>query len=284
MTPCKRPAVRWFGGKWRLAPWILEHIPPHRTYVEPYGGGASVLIRKRPSYAEVYNDLDSEIVNLFRVLRHPSRSKRLIEKLALTPFARDEFEAAYRDIKDPVERARRLVVLSFMGFGSNAHTKSSTGFRANSNRNGTTPAFDWAHYPTALRAIVERLKGGDVGVVIENRPAIECMAQHDGDDTAHYLDPPYIHDTRTRADTQRFYRHEMSDAEHREMLQFARTLKGAVTLSAYPHAIYDEVLTGWTKVEKASHADGARKRLEVLWLNPRCADAINSPMLLRHVA
>jgi hypothetical protein len=81
-----RPALRYHGGKWLLAPWIIEHFPDHKIYVEPYGGGASVLLRKPRSYSEVYNELDGDVVNVFRCLR--DHGPELRRRLTLTPFAR----------------------------------------------------------------------------------------------------------------------------------------------------------------------------------------------------
>lgn len=106
-----RPLIRYHGGKWRLAPWILQHLPPHRCYVEPFGGDASVLLRKPRAYAEVYNDLDGEIVNLFRVARDDG--ERLARACELTPFSRLEFDDAYTPAEDPLEQARRTVFRSF---------------------------------------------------------------------------------------------------------------------------------------------------------------------------
>src|SRR5690606_6837914 len=97
-----RPIIRYHGGKWRIAPWIISHFPEHRVYVEPFGGGGSVLLRKPRSYAEVYNDLDGEIVNLFRVAR--DCGDELIRSVELTPFARDEFMLAYEETEDPIEQ------------------------------------------------------------------------------------------------------------------------------------------------------------------------------------
>lgn len=283
-TAPTRPVLRWHGGKWKLAPWIISHFPPHRVYVEPFGGAASVLLRKPRAYAEVYNDLDDWAVNLFRVLRDDDLASRLRERLRLTPFSRTEFDEA-RDLEevseDPLELARRLVLRSFMGFGSNAHNGRATGFRANSNRSGTTPAQDWQNYPDALPALIERLRG----VVIENRDAIHVMRAHDGEKTLHYVDPPYVASTRSPANKydlkHRMYRHELDDDQHAQLLTDLQSLTGMVVLSGYAAPLYDEALTTWRRVETEAHADGARDRTEVLWINPQaCAalDRANAPL------
>jgi DNA adenine methylase len=254
-----RPVLRWHGGKWTLAPWIIAHMPKHRVYVEPFGGAASVLLRKPRAYAEVYNDLDDDVVNLFQVLRGP-RADDLVQALRLTPFAATEFFESYLTADDKVERARRLVVRSFMGFGSNA-THRKSGFRSNSNRSGTTPARDWHSYPEKLGGIIDRLRG----VTILNRPAVEVMAAHDAPEALHYVDPPYVFSTRT--DARADYAHELSDDKHRDLLAFLRTLQGKVILSGYRSPLYDAALPDWYRVQREHLADGARKRIEVLWMN-----------------
>lgn len=253
-----RPALRWHGGKWLLAPWIHEHLPKHRVYVEPFGGAASVLLRKKRSYAEVYNDLDVEVVNLFRVLQ--SRSAELHTLLRLTPFARDEFNLAYGAVTDDVERARRLIIRSFMGFGSNGHARV-TGFRANSNRSGTTPAHDWVNYVEVLPLLIERL----AGVVIENRNAVDVISAHDGPETLLYVDPPYVHST--RSDMGKDYAHELTDDDHRQLASVLHKVRGMVVLSGYPCEMYNELYAGWRVETRNSLADGARERTECLWIN-----------------
>ncbi len=239
-----------------LAPWIISHFPAHRCYVEPFGGGGSVLLRKARSYAEVYNDLDDEIVNLFLVAR--DHGEELRRRLELTPFSRRDFRESYTRSDDPIEQARRTVTRAFMGFGSNAHNKN-TGFRSNSNRSGTTPAHDWRNYPDAFGAIIERLRG----VVIENRDASKVMLTHDETTTLHYVDPPYVTETRNAGDD---YRHEMTDAQHRELAAVLESLKGMVIVSGYHSPLYDEIFAKWERVERRALADGARERTEVLWL------------------
>lgn len=260
----KRPLVRYHGGKWKLAAWIISHMPPHRIYVEPFGGGASVLLQKVRSYAEIYNDLDGEIVNLFRVAR--DQGEALARALELTPFARNEFAAAYEPHGDALEQARRTVIRSFMGFGSAGASGQSTGFRSNSNRSGTTPAHDWMGYPAHLRAIVQRLRG----VVIENRDAADVMQYHDSAETLHYVDPPYVHSTRQLRTRAPNYRHEMTDQQHRELADVLTGLRGMVVVSGYRCPLYDDLFDGWQRRDVAAYADGARARVESVWLSRGC--------------
>jgi len=187
----RRPMLRYHGGKWILAPWIISHFPPHRVYTECFGGAASVLLRKDRSHTEVYNDLDGEIVSLFRVVRERGEDlQRLVE---LTPFSREEYRGSFITALDPLEQARRTLIRSFMGFGSNSLCRAvKSGFRANSTRRGNSPARDWRNWPSHIPSIVERLQG----VVIERRTAAEVMCAHDGPESLHYCDPPYVHSTR----------------------------------------------------------------------------------------
>ena len=265
-----RPLLRWHGGKWLLAPWVIGHFPQHRIYVEPFGGAASVLLRKpRARHAEIYNDLDDTLVGLFRLLRDESLAARLIAQLELTPFSRTEFLGAYERADDPVEAARRTIVRSFMGYGSDGtNGVYRTGFRSNSARSGTTPAVDWSNYPPALRVICRRLQR----VTIENRDALQVMRDHDGPDTLHYVDPPYLPETRSAGNRRRgagyhVYVHDMTRDDHDALLDGLRVLEGMVVLSGYPSTLYDDRLPGWRRIEREALADGARPRTEVLWIN-----------------
>ncbi len=269
MDKIARPVLRYHGGKWKLAPWIIGYFPAHRVYVEPYGGAASVLMRKPRSYAEVYNDTWSIVVNVFRVLREPGTAAELERVIRLTPYAREEFDACGDAeiiiIDDPIEKARRTILRSFAGFGSaSTNAQHSTGFRANSNRSGTTPAHDWMHYPDLIPTFTKRLSG----VVIEHRDAMDVMEQHDGIQTLHYVDPPYVLSTRNVKRGNAYYDQEMSDEQHRTLAATLHELQGMVVLSGYRCALYDELYHDWRRVDHATHADGAKDRIESLWLSP----------------
>ena len=251
-----RPVLRYHGGKFRLAPRLIELFPLHRVYTEAYGGGASVLMQKPRCYSEIYNDLDREVVNVFRVLQNRKQAARLEALLRVTPFARAEFELSYKHTRSDVERARRTIIRSFMGWGSDSISRlkatragfntrisstMSTGFRWNSNRSGTTAASDWRGYPNYISAFVDRLQG----VTIENRDAKIIFDKMDRKDALHYVDPPYpIHTRRIGNGTtlEHRYRYEMKDADHEELSSLLHALKGMVIISSYPGPLYERLL------------------------------------------
>lgn len=272
MSQVTSPAIRYHGGKFRLAPWVMEFFPDHRIYVEPFGGAAGVLIQKPRAYSEVYNDLDGDLVNFFRVVQNAGLRNQLIESLVMTPYARAEFELAWKPATDQLERARRLIIRAQMGFGSAGATKGTTGFRIDSKREYETAQHVWAQYPSNLAALGLRL----TGVLLENRPAIDVLLAHDTPDTLFYVDPPYVHDTRCRVSmgSDRGYRHEMTNDDHLALLDALQTVQGMVVLSGYPHPLYDSALEGWERREKSARISGGRgtaMRTECVWLNPACA-------------
>lgn len=269
-----RPVIRYYGGKWRIADWVISHFPRHRCYVEGYGGAGSVLIKKKPARVEVYNDLNGEMVNLFRVLRDEVLAARLRELLRLTPYARDEFLACYELSDDPVEQARRTVVLAMQSHNpAKALNRKRNGYRTASSGHHVLPR-DFAEHTEALGAITQRLKG----MIIENRTARNICEQHDRPTTLHYLDPPYPGSTRST--NKNYYTHELRGMDaHRELFEWSNRLSGMVVLSGYQCQEYEDWFggAGWEKRTKITQTGafcgGAKSAAatEVLWLNPRAA-------------
>lgn len=258
----RRPVLRYHGGKWRIAPWVISHFPEHKVYVEPFSGAASVLMRKPRSFAEVINDLDGEVINVFRVLRDAKAAERLRRQIVLTPWSRAEFRLSLERADCPIERARRMISRSFMAFGTTCRRQASTGFRAKvytGKRNGGFG--DWLTYPSQIGLFAERLSGVVIGA-------------QDGPDTLFYVDPPYPISTRegsmrwsSRSD--RAYAHELTDDDHRDLARVLHAAKGKVVISGYPCPLYDEELyPNWERHSREARADHAAKRTEVIWIKP----------------
>lgn len=272
MTEVLRPALRYHGGKFRIAPWVIQHFPAHDAYVEPFGGAASVLLRKQRVGVECYNDLDGSVVGFFRVLRDPQSARELQRRAALTPFAREEFDWSYQPPSDEIDAAHKLLVRSFFGHGSDSATRSCrTGFRAKPTERRSTPAAEWSTWHQAVPALCDRLQG----VVIEHRDAVEVMQRFDSRTTLHYVDPPYVLSSRTawRTNSAKQYRHEMSDDDHARLAQALHGLSGLVVVSGYPSSLYNELYAGWHRFEKRAAADMGASRVECIWISPRAQAA-----------
>lgn len=272
MNQLSSPVIRYHGSKFRLADWVIRHFPKHTCYTESFGGAAGVLLQKPRAYAEVYNDLDGEVVNLFRVLRNEDDRNKLIELLVFTPYSRIDFQEAWEPCDNSIEKARRLIIRAQMGFGSAGASKGITGFRIDTKRAYGTAQSLWVTYPNHLADVGQRLSG----VLIENRPAIQILRDHDGAETLHYVDPPYVHDTRySGAKTGRVYRHEMTDQDHEELLKVLLDLDGKVIVSGYPSELYNDYLGQWKRVDtsaRISSGRGTDTRTECLWINPNAQE------------
>lgn len=262
------PPVRYPGGKWRIASWIIAQFPPHLTYCEPFCGGASVFFRKQPSYHEVLNDLDGEIVNFFEVLR--ARPDELERQLRLTPFSRTEYYASFAPSGDPLERARQFYVLTRQGFGGYARR---TGWRFERNdRRGKKLTEEWNDIDWVHMA-AERLKDA----MIENDDALKVISRFDDPRTLFYVDPPYLGTSRGRLD---HYRCELAGEEdHVRLADQLLAVQGMVIISGYPSALYDELYKGWTVLETTNPTNGnGTSAIERLWLSPRCVDVRRLPL------
>jgi DNA adenine methylase len=267
-TGLRRPVLRYHGGKWRLAPWIIQHMPKHEVYVEPFGGAASVLLRKQPSRIEVYNDLDESVVNLFRILRDPARAAALRQAVSLTPFSRREFAACWEVSEDPIEEARRLIVRSFQALG-NKHRLSRNGWRTRTAKAKWSPCVSWNGWPEQIPEFVGRLRD----VIIEAMDWEKLLRVYDDPATLWYVDPPYVHETRAAGHTE-MYVSELTNEDHSRLLDRLKAAKGMVMLSGYAHPLYEKALRGWRRRERPARAQTNVPRTEVLWMNPACAAAL----------
>jgi DNA adenine methylase len=276
-TSTARSPFPWFGGKQRMADRIIGLFPPHSTYVEVFGGGASVLLSKPEGMLDVYNDRDDGLVNFFRVLR--DRPAELVPLLELTPYARSEWEFAgetWADEPDPVERARLWYVVaagSFAGFAARDNGDSGRGWGGEKlGRMHLSRAASTANRIDHIWRFVERLRT----VQIDNLGWRECLDRYDHPDCLFYLDPPYVPETRRAGG----YRHELTAEDHAELVSRVLELRGIAIVSGYDHALYEPLVGGgftrhewgvWSTAARGVKGSPRDRRVEIVWASPRAA-------------
>jgi DNA adenine methylase len=263
------------GGKHYMVRELLKHVPPHRTYIEPFFGAGNLFWNKPPSRGSVINDIDAHVVNFFRVLRNEQLASELIEKLKLTPYARDEYEYAFKNRDDidlsDVERARLFFIRARQGATTvlGKRSASRTNWMA-VNRADEAPVF--ANAVENMASFIDKLRR----VMIENDDALRVLARYDNARAFFYIDPPYCHSTRKSG----FYRHEMGEDQHVALIEKLITMKGKIMLSGYPSALYDKLTdSGWRRVDIAAVccvSAHRASRTECLWMNyaPVSSDAL----------
>lgn len=266
MSKPTRPVLQYFGGKWRIADWVISHFPEHQCYVEPFGGAASVLMKKEPAPLEVYNDIDQRVVTLFRVLRDPEMAERLRQSVSLTPYSRKEYEDCRTIEGDPVEIARRLIVRSFQAIGKKEPTKVN-GWRCATPKDVRSACGTWNNWPDQIPAFTERMKQ----VQIDCRHWHDVIRMFDSPSTLFYLDPPYPLETRIGG---KGYANELSDADHAAICETIKGLQGYCVLSTYPNSIYSTLLEGWEVDSRSAQAQSNEARTEALYLCPRTQQSL----------
>lgn len=264
-----KPPFPYFGGKMSVADRIVDLLPPHRHYVEPYCGSLAVLLAKRPTPIETVNDIDGRLMTFWRVLR--DRPADLERVCMLTPHARAEHDAARAATDAPddeLETARRTWVALTQGIGR-ALTGRKTGWRHYINPAATTygmPMYLDA-YVRRTAAAAERLHR----VSLECRPALDVIARYGTEpEVLLYVDPPYLGTARSSNNNE--YLHEMrSEADHRELAGALLDARAAVVVSGYPSPLYDDLYADWHRADLSAYsgnaAAGAQLRTEVLWSN-----------------
>jgi DNA adenine methylase len=274
--PVSAPPFTYYGGKQTLADRIVECLPPHRHYVEPFAGSLAVLLAKAPAPFETVNDLDGDLMTFWRVLR--DHGEELARVCALTPHSRAEYEAARRlpDDLDDLERARRVWIHLTQGRGGRMISSSWRHYIDPADRS-TSMAGYLRGYVERMRAAAERI----ALVSLECRPALEVIEKYGArDGVTLYVDPPYLGST--RAHSNRYAIEMRGDSDHEQLAAALNSCRAAVVLSGYPSALYDQLYAGWRRVDiptTTGNGGDDRARTECLWINRQ-----QEPTLFDHVA
>jgi DNA adenine methylase len=274
----------WIGGKYYLTKHLLPLIPEHFSYIEVFGGAAALLFAKKPSKLEVYNDINSDLVNFFRVLRDENKFKEFYKRVCLIPYSREEFyfcRDTYTDSSlDEIEKAVRFFVAVRQSFSGNISSWSYS--RSFSRRGMSMVVSAYLNCIETLPEVHERL----MRVQIEHDDFRNILKRYDTRDTFFYCDPPYVPETR-RDD--KYYKHEMTLEDHKELVEILLNLKGKVMLSGYDHEVYRPLEeNGWikksfdvpchgslvTRDENNNITTRKERRIECVWLSYNVDDRL----------
>jgi DNA adenine methylase len=281
------PIVKYPGAKWRIAPWLQRYTPRADRVVDCYGGSGAFLLSLQytPKHL-VYNDLSSDLHNLFVVLRDPQTRDALVTAVSFTLWSREEYLSVVgpngRTVLsgEPIEDARRYLVATWQDCKTNTSTRN--GWRNMGATNTTMESSTWQVWrklPDRLLVAAARLQSAE----IECLPALTLIGRYHTPETLLYADPPYLRTT-AHGTRRRLYRHEMSEADHRTLLAALEAHPGPVMLSGYDSALYRERLAHWTSKTIAARGESNVARTEHLWLNPVAAGLLgNGPLFAGEV-
>ena len=258
----------YFGGKFFMADKLMPLFPEHKTYVEVFGGSGAILINKKPSEIEVYNDIDGELYNFFKVIADKKLFKKFQEKISLLPYSRECYYE-YRDMRtDKLDKAGRAVRFYYLIKstinGEHPNSKKGPGWRFSIDVN--IPQYV-RNSIDKLSLIHKRLSE----VYIDNLDFRKLIANWDRPDTFFYLDPPYVVSSRKSGG----YMFEMMDEDHNDLIDILLNIKGKWLLSGYDNDIYNKRLSDFYRQDFNCLANSLRYRdknnnpgrTETVWAN-----------------
>jgi len=258
-----RTPITYYGGKQRLLNTILSMIPPHKIYVEPFFGGGAVFFAKEPSYLEVVNDINDNIITFFRVCQNESTWQELNAKIQSTLFSEALFLQAktiwngYWPASD-VERAWATWVCCNYAFNATPHG----GWKWDMGTAGSHSGRVAAHKRNCFtKAIFERLQYAQISC----RNAINVLNERSSTDTFAYIDPPYI------GCDQKHY-HGYGDNEFEALLsELEQHYQGKFLLSTFANDLIIDYANrnGWLIMRKDMHMSVANLRVKECGKNHR---------------
>lgn len=252
--------LKYPGSKWNIAKQLVDLIPEHHSYVEPYAGSIAVLFSKPPSPIETVNDLDSDVTNLFWCIQKDS--ERLARLVMTTPFSREVYDQQFKEsgkYASRFQKAAGFLIRCWQGHGFRTNGYKVGWKNDVQGRERAYELWNWYRLPEWIIEIAERLRM----VQIENRPALEVIERFGYENVFMYLDPPYLLGTRNGKQ----YKHEMSDADHEELLKLILQSPAKIMISGYESEMYNEYLRGWEKKQFKSCAEHGTPRTETIWMN-----------------
>ena len=275
------------GGKYNYLTWVLPQIPEKERsiYIEPFFGSGVVLLNRAVAQLEVINDLDKYLIRFMRVLQNKELLEKLRHRLSYTLYSKEEYFLAVDQLKrnafqDEVDFAWSYFADIHQAFCCRAGGGSWGRMISLDSKQKWGITFRWFSGISNIDRFVDRISHAQ----IENDTAENVIRRYDSEDAIFYCDPPYLPETRNGD----VYANEMTIEDHQRLLELLLNCKGAVCLSGYPSALYNETLSEWTLTKKdvlcqlgRNSPNGIKdaSRVECLWRNPRAMEYFSQQTL-----
>jgi DNA adenine methylase len=222
--------ITYYGGKQKMVKTILPLIPEHTCFVEPFAGGLAVFFNKAPSKAECINDINGELINFYKVIKHHfNELQYLLEETLYSRLQFKEAKIIYNNPQDYdiIKRAWAVWLLCNQSYGGGMD--SGWSFKKKDNADVRTIQNKINNFTNEY---AERLRN----IQIECNNALTVIKNYDSTETFFYIDPPYI-----GADQGHY--NGYTDYDFTELLDFLVTIKGKFLLSSYNNEILTKYIT-----------------------------------------